>query len=151
MYFNNNFFFYGNDILKQTDGIAMGTNVAPVIANIYLAIKFDDFVKRLNSMHLFKRFIDDCFMIVNMSAKDFALVILPQLQEAAHPIKLTYTASDSSIDFLDLTIFRHNESIACKVFQKALNRYAYIPHQSFHPRATFKVFIYGEMLRYLKI
>ena len=154
--FENNYFNYGTKYFRQLDGIAMGTNVAPVIANLYLALTFDSITKRedlIDYLDLFKRYIDDCFIIYNEMPSHFINVIFPKLQQAAKPINLTYNiAFDSSIDFLDLTIAIDEECcLYTKIYQKPLNRYSYLPLMSHHPPATIKGFILGELTRYKRL
>ena len=43
---NNNYFIYGQDIYKQNNGIAMGTNVAVRCANLYLDVFDQKFAPR---------------------------------------------------------------------------------------------------------
>jgi hypothetical protein len=145
--FNHNFFYYADTLFRQTDGIAMGTNVAPIIANLYLAIKFDSLIDTIPSISKFGRFIDDCIMLVD-STIDFESKVLPQLKHFASPINITFEKGINSIDFLDLTIFRANDNIAFKIFQKPLNNYNYIPMMSHHPVSTLRGFITGELTRY---
>lgn len=148
--FENNYFVYGNEIFLQNDGIAMGTNVAPIIASIYLAIKFDSITKSLPRISKFSRYIDDCFFIFNGNIQQFLDFEFPILQSGTS-IGLTYEYGES-INFLDLTIFKTSENrIAFKVFQKILNKYQYLPLISFHPPATIRGFIIGELIRYKRI
>ena len=149
--FGNNFFIYCDDLYQQTDGIAMGTNVAPIIANLYLAIKFDENITQLHNLEIYRRYIDDGFIMYNGDVNSFESEILPLLQKFAYPIKITYECSTKEINYLDLTIFNHNDTIATKIFQKPLNKYAYIPFSSSHPRNTITGFIKGEILRYKRL
>ena len=53
-------------------------------------------------------------------------------------VKLTYEISDSKISFLDLLLFKDSacQTLQYSTFQKPLNKYLYIPFESFHPPAT---------------
>lgn len=149
--FSNNYFEYADDFYQQTDGIAMGTNVAPVIANLYLALKFDRIVKTIGNINNYRRFIDDCFMIFKGNQEIFENEILPIIQDAAKPLTITHEVDRHSLNFLDLTIFNHNNKVATKIFQKPLNKYSYIPPFSKHPPATIRGFIKGEIIRYHRL
>ena len=148
--FGNNYFIYANQYFQQLDGIAMGTNVAPVIANLYLALKFDSKIKSLANIKYFRRYIDDCFILYKGDLKQFINFEFTILQKTIAPIKLTYEFNMSSINFLDLTIFKDNgsNSFATKIYQKALNKYNYIPMFSNHPKSNIRGFIIGELNRY---
>jgi hypothetical protein len=149
--FSNNYFIYANDYYQQMDGIAMGTNVAPVIANLYLALKFDRIIRNMNYIENYYRFIDDCFLMFTGNLENFERNILPDIRDAAKPLTITYEVNSNSLDFLDLTIFNYNDRIATKIFQKRLNTYAYIPPFSKHPPATISGFIKGELTRYQRL
>ena len=62
----NNRFWFGDVLVKQIRGIAMGMSPAPPLANIFVAIHEEDeiwdFVKQ-GIVHFLRRFIDDGFGI----------------------------------------------------------------------------------------
>ena len=149
--FSHNYFEFAEKYYLQTDGIAMGTNVAPILANLYLAIKFDSIFQNLDRTKYFRRFIDDCFFLYNGTQEDFENNELLALREQAHPINITYEFNNTSVNFLDLTVYNNNDTIAFKVFQKPLNQYHYIPHFSNHPGHNLSGFIKGELIRYKRI
>jgi hypothetical protein len=149
--FTNNFFLYGNDLKKQLDGIAMGTNSAPEIANLYLALKFDYAVLLLTEAELYGRYIDDCGIAFTGDTDHFITHSVPILEKAAHPLTFTWTVSDISMDLLDITIFKKDDLLMTKIYQKPLNKYSYIPPFSSHPEATLKGFITGEIIRYHRL
>ena len=96
---------------------------------------------------LLKRYIDDIFVIWPAN-KD--------LNSNFHEkIQFTTTKSDSSVNFLDLTIFKGNDFqttgiLDIKMYEKAQNLYHYLEFSSFHPGTTFKLIITGECIRYLR-
>ena len=95
----------------QIFGIAMGTNLAPILANIYLAI----IEKEIKEDHkddpkfkwplYFKRFIDDILGIMDGSVEDVKYFIeifnkyVPSIK--VEPIKV-----GNEVDFMDLVIFK---------------------------------------------
>lgn len=149
--FNNNFFMYNNEYYFQKDGIAMGTPCAPVIANLFLALLFDRHIPRhLNVTH-YVRFIDDCFFCYKGDQQHFEEFLLPILINKAMPLEITYEFQTEKINFLDVTIFKKNNKINLKIYQKPLNQYSYIPPSSSHPKSTLKGFIKGEVIRYHRL
>jgi hypothetical protein len=74
----------------------------------------------------------------------------------AHPnIRLTFKISDSSVDFMDLTIFKGPQFISTSIldtrlFVKKLNRFLYLPFTSAHPLPVKKGFIRGELIRIVR-
>jgi hypothetical protein len=155
----NNYFQFATLIYKQLKGIAMGTNVAPDLANLYLYKLLDEFiVPRIPGRHLlyFKRYIDDIFGLWRGTINEFRDILIPLIQQLVAPLEITYNIKQDSIDFLDVTFFKtpneeDNFSIHTKVYQKPNNAYQYVPFLSQHPNATKIGFIKGELIRYKRI
>ena len=58
------------------------------------------------------------------------------------------------MDFLDIRLFKGEDflrtnKLSTSCYQKELNRYQYLPHSSWHPQHQKKVFIIGELRRYV--
>lgn len=138
---------FDNKIFKQTNGIAMGTDAAPVIANLYLTPWEHDFTSNPD-IYLYKRFIDDGFAIVD--SFETANSILAHLRQSG--FDFTFEMSQSSATFMDLSIYRGSftasTGILCfRTYRKALNRFLYLPAFSAHHPSTVKSWIYAEILR----
>lgn len=153
---DNNFFQYDDRIFRQTDGIAMGTNVAPTLANLYLLTLLDPTIEQNNNVLMYKRYLDDLFIIWRgtLQQLDEFTTLLNQLVPG---IKLEPKKSTSSIEFLDLEIMlsktyydQHNfdNELNFKTYHKILNTFSYITPKSMHPTATLKGFIKAELLRF---
>lgn len=143
----NNYFSFGNDIYKQIDGLAMGTNAAVNLANYYLAKLLDPHIGSHSKVRYYKRYIDDLFFIWEGTESDL-LDFKYSIDKLIPNIRFTCSHSPSSINFLDLTIFSTNEELHYKVFHKEISKYLYLTPKSFHPRQTLKGMIVGEILRY---
>ena len=80
------------------------------------------------------------------------LEFLDDLNRKRDRIKLTFSISESNISFLDLFLYRDNSVnvLQFSTFQKPLNKYLYIPFESFHPCSNKKAFIKGELMRYAR-
>lgn len=68
---------------------------------------------------------------------------------------LFYCISESSHDFFFWICFSIDRDTSSNVpqfstFQKPLNKYLYIPFESFHPSSNKKAFIKGELMRYAR-
>lgn len=152
--FENNFLIseFSQDIFHQTFGIAMGTPFAVTAANAFMFYHEIDIVKRYSPhLQLYKRFIDDIFVIWS-GPRDTLLEFLNALNTKDERIKITFDISDSSIPFLDLllSIDTGSNTIQFSTFQKPLNKYLYIPYESFHPTSNKRAFIIGELMRYAR-
>jgi hypothetical protein len=138
-------------LYHQVSGTAMGTNVAPPYANIFVWACMTQWRQTYGSQLLLeKRLIDDILLIVS-SDTDSAQCL--QDLQAAIGINLTWEISQQSVDFLDLTIFKGNRFqqtgiMDSRVYQKPLNKYLYLPFKSAHTHAMKRAFIKGELIRY---
>ena len=152
--FDNNYLSseFSPDIFHQVFGIAMGTPFAVTVANAFMFHHEKDIVEYYSQyLKLYKRFIDDIFAIW-CGPKGTLLEFLNALNSKTDRIKLTYCISESSISFLDLFLYRDTSSnvLQFSTFQKPLNKYLYIPFESFHPSSNKKAFIKGELMRYVR-
>ena len=87
-------------------------------------------------------YIDDIFAIW-CGPKGTLLEFLNALNSKTDRIKVTYCISESSISFRDLFLYRDTSS--------NVNKYLYIPFESFHPsRNIKKAFIKEELMWYVR-
>ncbi len=113
----------GDEIFRQIIGIPMGTNCAPLLANLYLFSYEYDFMMKLlkkKKLHLARKFnftfryIDDLISLNNSYFKDYIKEIYPKELE----LKET-TESKDGCSYLDLFIFRSdNDRLRCKLYDK---------------------------------
>jgi len=134
-------------IFKQCEGIAMGTNAAPNLANAYLSPWEISFSHDADIL-LYKRFIDDGFAVVR--SKETALGIIRTLQQSG--LEFNFQVSQASAIFLDLEISKGPLFDFCgllqfKTYRKAMNRFLYLPAFSAHHPANIRSWIYAEILR----
>ena len=116
---NNNVFEFNGTFLLQNSGKAIGTKIAPSYANIFMSI-FEEHLQGLSSTKpaVWLRFIDDIFLVWTEGPQKF--LDFMQLINAQHPnIKFTFDYSQSSVHFLDVTIFKDlNGPISTDLFVK---------------------------------
>lgn len=152
-----NLFTFKNEIFKQTNGMAMGTNAAVEIAQIYGFVLFemDSSTSSIYQLPFYGRFIDDIFGLWTGSDEEFDDFV--SLFNSRSPlIKVTSTLS-FKLSFLDLLIEIIPDGkdvnmarVKFSCFQKPLNKYAYIKYSSSHPTSLKKGFIKGELIRYIR-
>ena len=153
LHLRNNYFEFGSFIFKQTTGIAMGAAFSPTVANIYMSVFIKRFLSTCSETPvILLRYIDDIFMLW---PKQHDITNFVTQLNSYHPnIKFTSTISETSIDFLDLTISKNNLSSSpayhTKTFQKQNNLYQYLAFSSMHLSSTFKGIIIGECQRYVR-
>jgi hypothetical protein len=157
---HTNLMEFDGKFFVQIFGIAMGTNLAPVLANLYLAMLEKEIKEdRKNDPKfkwplLFKRFIDDILGIMDGSPEDVEY-FMSVFNSYISSIKVTPAKVGNEVDFLDLHIFKgwdfyKTGKLSMKTFQKEGNIYDYIPPTSNHPDHVFDNLITSELYRYMK-
>ena len=119
---DNIFIRYGNTLYRQVIGIPMGTNCAPLVADLFLYCYEKEFMLSLKpdtqadiicAFNDTSRYLDDIFNIDNPYFDTMISSIYPkelQLNKANH--------SDISASFLDLNISISNGVISSKIYDK---------------------------------
>ena len=119
---DNIFVVFGGRVFQQTIGIPMGTNCAPLLADLFLYSYEAEFVQNLLKNKQKKlavqfnstfRYIDDVLSINNNQFHDHLHAIYPPELE----IKET-TESTSSASYLDLLLSKFNGSLTTKLYDK---------------------------------
>jgi hypothetical protein len=144
---HNNFMVFQDTLYKQISGIAMGTPLAPPLANIFMVQLERRAMASLTVKPLvYRRLIDDAFGI--FCGDHDAFDRLRTVFSTMHPrIRLVWTVGDNC-DFLDLRIMRGPTRVSFETHQKALNSYLYLPRFSFHNPPTILGYITSELGRY---
>ena len=147
--FNHNYFTYLNKIYFQVQGIAMGTNSAVHLANLYLAKLVDPIVISNPNVIYYKRYIDDLLLIFRGTQQEL-LSFTQRLHEINHMIKFTSEVSNTDINFLDLHIYFNYGNLEINTYFKSISKFTYIPPHSTHPSSMLKGMIIGELTRYYR-
>ena len=164
----------GSDVYHQLIGTAMGTSfsvVYAIIFMIWLETPVINDARFSRYIQLYKRFIDDLFLIWNGPAAilcDFrhALATADEnisldwsgyesQQDAVNP-EVVITSRHDRVAFLDLDMTMHREQtrmdttevrVIFSPYRKPGNAYAYIPFTSFHGTHTFRGWVLAELFR----
>lgn len=153
----HNYLKFHTKILRQIDGMAMGTNMAVLVANIYCHILVDSKITKspgfLQNCVFYRRYIDDIIFFISndkLSAKSLKLA----LELACPYLQFNLTEISDRQPFLDIEFHINRENkqkrLEYKTYQKNTNLYSYIQPNSCHPKSCKKGFIKGELLRYLR-
>lgn len=151
-----NDFLFDDKFYLQTKGTAMGKKFAPSYANIFMAQWEEEALARCpkQPLHYF-RFLDDIFGIWTHSKEDF-LQFVTILNSHDPSIKLKYVFDESSMDFLDTTVyksssFQQDGKLETKVYFKKTDTHALLYKTSFHPRHTYRGIVKSQLLRFHRI
>jgi hypothetical protein len=148
-----NDFEFAGEIYQQICGCAMGKRFSPSFANIYVAEWEEDALNKCPKQPLFyRRYLDDIFMIWNHSREEFD-EFFTILNNHDPNIKLKANIDQSSVDFLDVTLYKgvnYNTSglLDYKVFFKPTDSHQLLHKKSFHPPHTFKGIIKSQIIRF---
>ena len=148
------FVSFGDNIYHQVSGTAMGTNVAPPYAQIYLyqwELPILELFKDI--VILYRRYIDDILLVTSVPL-DLHHPLVLGLSNRNPNIKLSWEFSKDSIPFLDMVIYKgqrfyNHHILDVKVYQKSMNRYLYLTPRSYTPNLF--SFIRGELIRYVRL
>ena len=130
----------------------MGTISTPPFANIFMG-KFEDthiYPHIQQFCKLYLRYIDDLFLIWT-GTKDPFKEFISNLNNQQPSIKFTYKISNTSIDFLDTTVYIKNRRIHTSIFKKPTDTQNYLHYKSEHPRTLKNSIPFGQILRIKRI
>ena len=119
---DNIYIWFCFQLYRQNVGIPMGTNCAPLVADLFLFCYERDFIKSLteekqydmiDAFNSTSRYLDDLLNIDNIYFEQMVHRIYPaelQLNKA--------NASDNEAAFLDLNLSIHNDTVSTKIYDK---------------------------------
>ena len=140
----SHFLFDGN-FYDQIDGVAMGSPLGPVLANLFMAIHEKDWLKNCNSPPIFyRRYVDDIFCLVKNETE--ANSFLTYLNSKHANIKFTVEhEKDKKLPFLDILISSKIEYFETSVYRKDTFSGLYMNFKSFLPK-TYKLGLISTLI-----
>ena len=116
----------------QVDGVAMGSLLGPVLANIFMVEIERNIIPTLsNDISLWKRYVDDTICFIKLISIN---KVLETLNSYHTNIKFTIEIeTENKISFLDVLLICNNSLISTKVYRKNTNMDIYINWKSFAP------------------
>ena len=142
-----------NWLVAQRDGLAMGMDAAPDIANLYAALYERELIENepllRDSLLLYRRYIDDIFAVVLADNLDACKGVLGKLQLPG--LKLNWEFSHTSGVFLDLDLWRNphhlEQRIKYRPYRKPLNNFERLPWCTGHSDKILKAAFNSEVHR----
>ena len=133
----NTYFLFDGQFFEQTKGAAMGSQVSPFVANIYMEAFEDRAINTaLHPPKKWKRYVDYTFVIQLESQKEEFFHHINQVDTS---IKFTMEEAgpDGSIPFLDLLITPDADgTLTTKVYRKPTHTDQYLQWDSNHNLAS---------------
>ena len=146
----NNFQFNEENFL-QVGGTAMGTRVAPSLANIFMADFEDKYVYTYHTQpHIWLRYIDDVFCVWTKGNEALDQFI-EHLNNSHHSIKFTEERSTEKVSFLDTLVKLNDNSLITDLYTKPTDCHNYLRYESAHHPSCKKSLPYSQFLRVRRI
>lgn len=128
-----NFFELEGKLYRQDEGMAMGSPLSPIFANIFM----EEFEKKALSSAQFKpkiwwRYVDDTFVVFS-HGNDKLIEFLGHLNSISPSIRLTMEEEvQNKLAFLDVCVEKDRDTLRTTVFRKKTHTGQYLNFQSNH-------------------
>ena len=132
-----NHFLFDGKVYNQVDGVAMGSPLGPVMANIFMCELERKALEQYNGTlpSLYRRYVDDTFLVFNTSSD---MVSFFEWMNKQHP-SITFTKEeeqDNKLSFLDVLLTRTTDgSIVTSIYRKPTFSGLYMKWDSFVPKS----------------
>jgi hypothetical protein len=146
----NNVFTFDQQAYRQKFGTAMGTPMAPSIANIFMYWLEKNLLARCPwPIETWKRYIDD-IVLLWFHGKERLLHFLEWINTLHHSIKFT-AQYGTTIPYLDTTLSIVDGKLTTDLYVKPTDANMCLPFHSCHPRHCTRSIPYSQCLRLRRI
>ena len=126
-------FSFDNTMYRQIDGVAMGSPLGPILANIFVGHCEAKLFSYIDQPVMYVRYVDDIFCIFRDEPQ--AQVFNQHLNKMHHCLSFTTESEhDNQLAFLDVLIQRVDESYVTSVYRKPTFSGQYTHWESFTSR-----------------
>lgn len=140
---------FDNEIFFQKKGIQMGNNSSVSVANLTAAVELESLW--VNQMILNRRFIDDIFLIVDITDLNGDVSSWLQNTFKHDFLQFTFEFSEVSVNFLDLSIkLNETNQIITTLYSKPMSKHEYLFYHSNHPTHMIKSLPYSCGIRIIR-
>ncbi len=142
----NNIFSFNKRFFQSKKGIAMGSNISVLLAEIFIwkSIEIKLNLHHLN-ISLWARFIDDIFILTH-DINFNPLTVINVLHNLSS-LKFTSEGPNKKINFLDIQIENVNGQLIYSPYEKPTNTHAFLDFHSNHPLQVKKAIIISKLHR----
>ncbi len=112
-------FLFNGEYYDQVDGVAMGSPLAPTLANLFLGYYEGKWIDEYEGIKpsYYTRYVDDIFAVFNNS--NDASLFLTYLNTKHPNIKFTYEPENNNkLSFLDVCIDKSEQNIITRIYRK---------------------------------
>ncbi|XP_075684661.1 uncharacterized protein LOC142652871 isoform X2 [Rhinoderma darwinii] len=149
----HNYFLFCDNFFYQIQGTAMGSNMAPTYANMYMRFIEETLIYTFSHfLHVFTwwRYIDDVFLLWTgnlTELQDFYTYI----NEIDETVKFTMVYSDTKIQFLDVLITLEGQNFITELYTKPTDCNNLLEFHSNHPRKMVRSLPISQLMRVKRI
>ena len=146
-------FIFNGKFYDQIDGVAMGSPLGPLLANIFLSFHKTNWLKdcpfEFKPLY-YRRYVDDSFIV--FKSRDHTLPFLNYLNSKHTNITFTYEVEkDKCLPFLDVNILFSNGKFSTTVYRKPTFTGLFTNFESFIPITYKRGLINTLLFRYFNI
>ena len=139
-------FSFNEEYYRQHDGLAMGSPLAPILADIFMTHLENKLMAHLRNAGIlwYKRYVDDTFAIIDKNANINDII---KILNSFHPaIQFTSTKEENDeLPFLDVLVRRANDKLETSVYRKPTYTGLLIHWTSFVPK-SYKISAISSMV-----
>ena len=150
-FLKNTTFKFGDFYFKQINGVAMGSPLAPALAEVFLRNLENKFINiPLNPLKIlfYYRFVDDIFVILPEDIDEN--VVLNNFINFHKSLKFTLEKEkNGTLNFLDVSISKNNEELLTSWYRKPSNTLMFTQWNSNGPK-IYKINLIRTMINRLK-
>ena len=147
----NNYFEHNSRVFRQLKGTAIGTKMAPSYSILFMGELEENILEKCElKPFIWWRYIDDIFMIWEHGEEKLK-EFLSFLNNCHPSIKFTYEYSYEKINFLDVTVLKHNNKLLTDLYVKPTDTHQYLEASSCHVYHVKKSVPYSQALRLNRI
>ena len=144
----NTYFKFQNRLYKQKDGLPMGSSLSGLLAITFIDTLEKRALSNVSGIPLFKRYVDDCFLLAE--TKEQAFILLDQLNNQHPNIKfeIELPTNNNELSLLDFTVKITSQGGASfEFYKKPARKNIFVNYKSSLPENAKLSFIRNEYKR----
>ena len=125
-------FSFNEVMFQQDDGVAMGSPLGPILANIFVGYHEQRLLEKCKLPMTYRRYVDDTFAI--FSNKQQSVEFLHHLSQMHPSLQFTIEGErDNQLPFLDVLVEKNGTALCTSVYRKQTFNGDYLHWTSFSP------------------
>jgi hypothetical protein len=133
---DSTYFQSGEHFYEQTSGLAMGSPLSPILADLFMEKIKETIEKEDKEKHIkfWKRYVDDVLAIITKEGNPEEILLRANISRT---VKFTLEKEkDGCLPFLHVQITQQEERLLISVYRKKTDSERYLHYESNHPRSV---------------